>query len=194
MKFSACCFQLCILFNYSEKITAIFLKHIFRNYNLSLFAFFKKFRKTTEMKSLMLHMIFFLIYVVVSDWGLLNLKKYTSKLEPTSYSHTVLDNMERFTHVTSALIAAFFSFIIFYVPVRIIWLFFITGISTLIKFFLKKYYVTPGLVLSALIVSFFLYSMKVSMEWTWLGYYKEDTSSSNGKAWWFGSRKDREGL
>ncbi len=78
------------------------------------------------MKSLILHLIFFLIYVVLSDWGLLNLKKYTSKLEPTSYSHTVLDYMERFTHVTSSLIAAFFSLIIFYIPVRLILKFLIT--------------------------------------------------------------------
>ncbi len=70
---------------------------------------------TPETKSIMQHLTFFLIYVVLSDWAN-NLKKLTSKSD--SYSHTILDFIVKYTHVTSSIIAVFFTVIIFRIHVR----------------------------------------------------------------------------
>jgi len=70
---------------------------------------------TPETKSIMQHLTFFLIYVVLSDWAN-NLKKLTSKSD--SYSHTIFDFIVKYTHVTSSIIAVFFTVIIFRIHVR----------------------------------------------------------------------------
>ncbi len=70
---------------------------------------------TPETKTIMQHMIFFLIYVVVSDWAN-SLTNVATK--PESYSHTILDFMRIYTHVTSSIIAGFFTVIIFRIHVR----------------------------------------------------------------------------
>ncbi len=81
----------------------------------NLFKVYLKFRMTPETKSIMQHLTFFLIYVVLSDWAN-NLKKLTSKSD--SYSHTILDFIVKYTHVTSSIIAVFFTVIIFRIHVR----------------------------------------------------------------------------